>query len=1292
MKKHLSGLLIFLMLLQNVIPGMAAQSSHSDKPVLIYTSLTNEEQATDGTLPYGFVWSGNENQNGRVVAGIEEVTGSGNSSKQCVRIRESSVSTNGFLYHALAYAGINKINNNGKYVVSFKISTADTNALKRIRLIYNANVPQAFDYIDKVDTEYSILDITTSITAFGKTLVDKVDLNKWYDISYVFDLNKQSADVYVDGSKTITATLPQETHNFSAIKFMIPTILTETAESSYCFDDFRIYAADAPLSDAEFTADWAKYRENEWTPTEEFSAGILRRYDKFCYQLLYDRFVTADKAFRFYKNNRFYDLPVRVEKIEGTYLVPLKAFAESFGASVSYNYEDKSVLVQHGNNTLRCTIGSDIFYINDRISKSRHPLVSKEGNACIPLNILSVFFDFDTVVQDDLICLDGKKIDIEWKFDELLKEDRQGNTMDSAIMEQIINSMLFERPTPQEILDVYNEHNTENVHPKLIVEPGTFDLLKEQMKTNKDLEDKVNRFIAKCEAYYDADIVKYETKDGLRMNMATELYERGIGLSFAYIMTGEERYKDRLWENLEEASTFPDFNPGHFLDVGNAGIGVTVAYDWLYDEWAKEPEKLEIIEKMMLENVLKPITMGCRTSNILEGGAAQLNVGSNQNVIINTAGIGAAINLIEKYPEIATRYLSFALRSMERTFLMFAPDGGYEEGVAYWAYVMRALPYAVENIQNGIGSDFGLRTVPGLSQTAYYPIMAAGTEGAFDYGDSIGGNSYDSSTQWFAKEFNDESLAVLRSIHGANFDIKDVLYHIDGIDKNGEITLQKDMCFQSIRTAMLRSGWNDSDIAVCLHGGAVDESHGHEDNGSFILDAFGERWACELPYENYNLRSYGSYTVPSGATIDYKWLGKYYRNRAEGHNTVIANPNSESLDMVPTAVSDIIKFSSEETGGYAICDMTETNELYECALRGIKLDRSLQEVVVQDNFRASENTDFYWFMHTQAEIELTDNNKTAILTKNGKRLWVSIISDGDETFQAMDAEPLPIRESPPVQTPNDGYRKLYIHKANSSTFNVSIAFKQLLQDQTQPNVLPKNTPMETWKFTSDESSIVRLSSLELDGEVIDGFSGKVNNYSVNLLTEKSEIPTVTAQTDSDCKVEVIQATTLPGVASILLLDEEDNQLGIYNVVFRPINDTTKFLNDKQIPIMAYEVSSEPQAENGVVNLFDASLSTKFATDEKGGAVTLDFGETVELAEIKMAFTNGDTRQEFFTIEVSDNGYDWNMVLDNGASSGTTKDYQSFTFAPVNTRYARVRFYGNSSSAWVSVSELCAFRK
>ena len=70
--------------------------------------------------------------------------------------------------------------------------------------------------------------------------------------------------------------------------------------------------------------------------------------------------------------------------------------------------------------------------------------------------------------------------------------------------------------------------------------------------------------------------------------------------------------------------------------------------------------------------------------------------------------------------------------------------------------------------------------------------------------------------------------------------------------------------YQMMNTATFRTGWTKSDIVACLHGGAVDEPHGHEDNGTFMLDALGERWICELPKEDYNL----SKRVCEGATTE----------------------------------------------------------------------------------------------------------------------------------------------------------------------------------------------------------------------------------------------------------------------------------------------------------------------------------------------------------------------------------------------------------------------------------------
>ncbi len=1299
MKRYLASLLLILLVLTSVLPTYAVSDSSADeRPMMIFTNLTYEDQPIGESKPYGMVSYGGA-QDGKVQADIQAVTGTGNDSERAVCIREPKKTTYWFLDHFLAYAGMNKINHNGEYVISMKLKSPDANSTRRITVLYDAKDQDATDYIDRVNTGFDLVTISGSIKVLNTMMVEEPDPNTWYEIAVAMNLHTQKADLYLNGSKKFTVNLPVDVSNIAFLQFHVPNVLEEVATSCYYYDDLKIYSAPAPVSDEKFAEEWAKYTQTEWYRNEEYSAARLSRYDKFLLQSLWNRELLSEEGLRMYKDNKFYTFPVHVEKVEGTYMVPLKVFAEAYGATVTWNGADNSILVQKGSDTLQCAIGSDIFYINGKISKSRYPIVSKEGNACAPLNVLSIFFDFEPYIQDKFVCLDGKPITIEFAYDDLMGgKNANDDTFEEAMLWNLGMTLLYARPNTQNVIDTYNANKAKIGRPWLIVEPGTFDRIKEDMKTDEVLAGKVNRYLATADGYLDTEPVTYTKTDGVRGSFPQTVYNRGLGLSFAFLMTGDPVYKDRLWEELEALSKFPDFNPGHFLDVGNTGNGVTVAYNWLYEEWAKEPEKLAVIEEMMLNNVLKPIITGLKSPYYGESGAAFITSGANQNVIINNAGIGAAISLMDKYPELCSNYISMVLRSLEWPFSNFAPDGGYPEGTSYWNYVMMTLPYVVESLQNGVGSDFGLGSAPGLDRTAYFPIMVAGNVGTFNYGDSSQTGSYDSSHQWFASEFNDESLAVLRSNNMGSFDLKDILYHIPNVDKDAPITLDKDVMYQMMNTATFRTGWTNSDIVACLHGGAVDEPHGHEDNGTFMLDALGERWICELPKEDYNLTQYGSYVYEPGMEYQWEFMSKFLRGKAEGHNTVVVNLGNNvgyNGDMVPTAKSEIVRYDSQDAGGYAICDMTETNAVLECAFRGVKLDRAMQEVHLQDNFRAAEPSDFHWFVNTQADVTLSEDGRSAILSKGSKRMWAGIISDDPELkFETYDAVPLPLYTAPPIQTPNDGYRRLMIHKADSTEFKVTVAFKQLVGDETMPSIMPVDSPMETWKFEEGSAGIATLSDLKIDGETIQGFNAIVNNYTINLPTEKSPIPTVTATTDSNCLVEVYPATELPGVTSIILKDENGTQKGFYNVTFNPINDSTKFLNDKQIPIMAFEASSEPQPENGAVNLFDASFGTKYATDEKGGAITLDLGEAYDVAEIKMAFQVGASRKEFFTIEYSNDNINWIMIDDNGESSGTTTDYQSFTFDPVNARYIRVRFYGNTNrgSGWVSVSELCVFRK
>ena len=52
-------------------------------------------------------------------------------------------------------------------------------------------------------------------------------------------------------------------------------------------------------------------------------------------------------------------------------------------------------------------------------------------------------------------------------------------------------------------------------------------------------------------------------------------------------------------------------------------------------------------------------------------------------------------------------------------------------------------------------------------------------------------------------------------------------------------------------------------------------------------------------------------------------------------------------------------------------------------LRAIKLHNNRQAVLVQDEISCLLPSDVWWFMHTQADVTISDDGKTATLTKGG---------------------------------------------------------------------------------------------------------------------------------------------------------------------------------------------------------------------------------------------------------------------------------------------------------------------
>jgi len=1275
-------------MLAGVAPKFSAEAATaSGKPALIYINKDFESQEI-GEVPYGFLLSGGiYDESAEVVAAPTD----SNPDNKAANFKGGVIEKDSVM-HNMYYAPV--YNN---FVISMRFKLNDTANVRSMTLVHGNEDANNAVYLMK-GTSYRFLSISNKISIDSNAVYTGVEADKWYKLDLLFNLEKNTVGVYVNNTSYGSKTLSQSVKTVDAVKLNRATV----EGSDWIIDDYRTYVSDKVLSDEEYLADLAAYKASTLMPPERYETSKIYDYNKFVFHTLYGEFVMSIGGIRFWKENTFYNLPAPLAEEEGRVIVPMRAFAESFGAKVEWSPD--GTLVSYGGNTLRFSEGADAYYVNGKPSKLYHPVTVKNGVSFVQLDVLTHFFGVEYEKTGNLISFTG---DVSCEFDWSPKLDNPTKNarfigLPATVMNRIERALNFRRPSPEEIIKAFNETNSNGSHPRLLF--TDWNEVRANMQRETDYKAGVERIINLADSYMDLEPVKYELYDGLRGYFPQQILDRGRNLSFAYKVTGDPKYKDRIWKEIETIyNTFPDFNPGHQLDPGNSIHGLAYVYDWLYDDWNKETE-LPIIEEIIDRNVLPHLDAAYKAATPflygIDGSSSFVDSHSNQPVVINSGLLAAALVFFEKNPGKYADMISTILYSIEMSFMDFAPDGAWMEGGSYWTYTVNALPVFVNNLETTLGTSFNLCDAPGIINTANFPISIFGAKESFKAGDDSGVGKTHGYQLFAAKHSNDYALAKFYKDNNSNYDIIGLANYIfdSEIEASGAKTeLKNDYFFEGMQQVTMRSGSESSDTVVFFHGGSNSDSHGHSDTGSFQFDMLGQRWATRISGEDYNLIYYGSYEA-DGTWNDPIYQPQYYRNKGESKNQVIANYGSVPGDVASAGKAEVVKQLYTDTGAYAIMNLTSNNPVYECALRGIMLNRVTGEIIVEDNYQAKENSDFWWFIGTDAGIEISEDGKSAILTKNNQRIWASIISEGNETFEVLPSKPLSElypetyghAVTPPIQTAvEDIYKRLAIHNPSTDKFNVSVAFSPLSTGETEPAIKPEYKPMTLWNF-DDNIERASLDSVTVDGKALSGFRPDKYNYNINVMTEKSEIPQIAVTASDEYEIEIVNADTLPGNTTVVL-KKEGVIVGKYTFVITNINNTATFLNDKQLPVLSYWASSEPQPENMALNLFDGNLNTKYATDEFGGSVTVDYGTVHKISELKMAFTNGSSRQEYFKIEYSEDGTNWNTAYDDASSSGTTKEHESYNMNGVSARYVRVSFFGNSgNSTWVSVSELCAF--
>jgi Heparinase II/III-like protein len=527
-----------------------------------------------------------------------------------------------------------------------------------------------------------------------------------------------------------------------------------------------------------------------------------------------------------------------------------------------------------------------------------------------------------------------------------------------------------------------------------------------------------------------------------------------------YRCDGTQRYAERAWEELRAAAEFPDWFPKHFLGTAEMSHACAIGYDWLYD--VLTTKQRAVLRDAVLEKGLAPA---------LEAYQHQKSEGSwvyatnNWNLVCNS-GIGlGALAIKDEASGSAERieeFLQSALGSLENAMPRFAPDGGWEEGLTYWSYGTYYVTLFLAALERVRGAENRLSRSPGFSETGFFPMYLTGpTASTFNFSDAAPLLPPSPQLFWHSKRFDHPALDWYqhrfglsnRAPHALN-----LLWYAPPAANPQEENLPLDRHFRGTGVVALRSSWEDPEaVFVGFKAGDNRASHGHLDQGSFVLDALGKRWVPDLGAMDYDVPGYED-DRPAGR----RWT--YYRVRAEGHNTLVINPDGEP-DQNPASVSRILLFRAEPERTFAIADLTpaygrDTHKVW----RGISLLNRWQ-VLVQDEVEAVDQAQLWWFMHTGSEeIELEPDGAGAVLKQGRARLWVRILSPRWASFEIMDARPLPTSPDPTVQGQNEGVRKLGIRLDNVMNLQLAVLLVPLREVDTPPSDLPEVQPLAEWKL------------------------------------------------------------------------------------------------------------------------------------------------------------------------------------------------------------------------------------
>lgn len=536
-------------------------------------------------------------------------------------------------------------------------------------------------------------------------------------------------------------------------------------------------------------------------------------------------------------------------------------------------------------------------------------------------------------------------------------------------------------------------------------------------------------------------------------------------LAVAWWLTGNSNYAESAWANINNVVTNGDWaDPWKGETDGYVALG----YDWLHPYWSQA-------RKATMTNAMIAKGFGPSWTD---------SYGNNIGIIINSGHLMACLAVGRTNEAAAEPKLNTAISRLLSKINKWEPnDGAWYEGTDYGIFTKWGFGQGMLAMENALGSTWSLGRTRGVGEAAREPLyIASNTRQRFTFSDvGTGSENAIGWENWWARRFDAPEGFDFSRLVGSS--ALNALLVPETTISPAASGLPPDRAFRGPANATqkmfqevvtLRENWSDTKATfVGAMGGTGSYDHDMLQSGTFQLCARGVRWFKDLSSEDYGVPNHN---VTNPNTHPNRW--DYYRNRAEGHNTLVINPSYGPDRRWDAPIAPLMHFQSAPNGqrSFAVWDLTPTMTGGVTRVhRGIQLLGNRRQVLVQDEIVTPAPSIVWWFAHCAygtSSIAIAPDGLSVMLTQGSERLWGSILSGGG-VFSNMPAKPLPTSPNP-AQNGSNSFPKLAIKLTGVTNRTLAVWFVPLGAGETPPTNPPTLSALSQWNLvTMNEAPVAR---------------------------------------------------------------------------------------------------------------------------------------------------------------------------------------------------------------------------